>query len=244
MGSASRWFQLYWPRDRDLAESFVARADAAGYEAIVVTLDTWLLGWRPRDLSNGYLPFLKGEGVATYFSDPVFRAALTKPPEEDPGPAIGHWAYQFANPRVTWSDLAWLRQQTKLPIVLKGIVHADDARLALEAGVDGLIVSNHGGRQVDGSIGALDALPGVRDVVGDAFPVLFDSGIRTGADIFKALALGADAVCIGRPYMWGLGLDGQAGVEFVLRCLLAELDLTLALSGHTDIAQVDRSALK
>ncbi|MGO9761673.1 MAG: lactate 2-monooxygenase [Solirubrobacteraceae bacterium] len=244
MGSASRWFQLYWPRDRDLAESFVARADAAGYEAIVVTLDTWLLGWRPRDLSNGYLPFLKGEGVATYFSDPVFRAALAKPPEEDPGPAIGHWAYQFANPRVTWSDLAWLRQQTKLPIVLKGIVHADDARLALEAGVNGLIVSNHGGRQVDGSIGALDALPGVRDVVGDAFPVLFDSGIRTGADIFKALALGADAVCIGRPYMWGLGLDGQAGVEFVLRCLLAELDLTLALSGHTDIAQVDRSALK
>jgi lactate 2-monooxygenase len=240
---ASRWFQLYWPRDRDLAVSFVKRAGDAGYEAIVVTLDTWLLGWRPRDLSNGYLPFLKGEGVATYFSDPVFRAALERPPEEDPGPAIGHWAYQFANPSVTWADLAWLREQTQLPIVLKGILHADDARLALDAGVDGLIVSNHGGRQVDGSIGALDALPGVRDAVGEAFPVLFDSGIRTGADIFKALALGADAVCIGRPYMWGLGLDGQAGVEFVLRCLLAELDLTLALSGYTDIAQVDRSAL-
>jgi lactate 2-monooxygenase len=240
---ASRWFQLYWPRDRDLAASFVKRAGDAGYEAIVVTLDTWLLGWRSRDLSNGYLPFLKGEGVATYFSDPVFRAALERPPEEDPGPAIGHWAYQFANPRVTWADLAWLREQTQLPIVLKGILHADDARLALDAGVDGLIVSNHGGRQVDGSIGALDALPGVRDAVGEGFPVLFDSGIRTGADIFKALALGADAVCIGRPYMWGLGLDGQAGVEFVLRCLLAELDLTLALSGYIDIAQVDRSAL-
>ncbi len=241
--SASRWFQLYWPRDRDLAASFVARAGDAGYEAIVVTLDTWLLGWRPRDLSNGYLPFLKGEGVATYLSDPVFRAALERPPEEDLGPAIGHWAYQFANPRVTWADLAWLREQTKLPIVLKGILHADDAHLALDAGVDGLIVSNHGGRQVDGSIGALDALPGVRAAVGEDFPVLFDSGIRTGADIFKALALGADAVCIGRPYMWGLGLDGQAGVEFVLRCLLAELDLTLALSGYTDVAQVDRSAL-
>ncbi len=244
VGTASRWFQLYWPRDRDLAASFVARAADAGYEALVVTLDTWLLGWRPRDLSNGFLPFLKGEGVATYLSDPVFRAALEKPPEEDPGPAIGHWAYQFANPRITWADLEWLREQTTLPIVLKGVLHEEDARLALEAGVNGLIVSNHGGRQVDGSIGALDALPGIRDAVGDEFPLLFDSGIRTGADIFKALALGADAVCIGRPYMWGLALDGQAGVEHVLRCLLAELDLTLALSGYTELAQVDRSALR
>jgi lactate 2-monooxygenase len=243
MAAASRWYQLYWPTDRDLAASFVARATEAGYQAIVVTLDTWLLGWRPRDLANAYLPFLKGEGVANYFSDPVFRSALAKTPEEDPGAAIGHWAYQFANPRVTWADLAWLREQTTLPIVLKGILHADDARLALDAGVDGLIVSNHGGRQVDGSIGALDGLPAVREAVGEQFPVLFDSGIRTGADIFKALALGADAVCIGRPFVWGLGLDGQAGVEFVLRCLLAELDLTLALSGYTDVAQVDRSAL-
>jgi lactate 2-monooxygenase len=240
---ASRWYQLYWPRDRDLAESFVARADAADYEAIVVTLDTWLLGWRPRDLDNAYLPFLKGEGVANYFSDPVFRAALERPPEEDPGPAIGHWAYQFANPRVTWEDLAWLREQTKLPIVLKGVLHPEDARRAADSGVEGLIVSNHGGRQVDGSIAALDALPAVRDAAGE-LAVLFDSGIRTGADVFKALALGADAVCLGRPFMWGLGLDGQAGVEHVLRCLLAELDLTLALSGYTEIAQVDRTALR
>jgi lactate 2-monooxygenase len=240
---ASRWFQLYWPKERELAASFVARAADAGYSAIVVTLDTWLLGWRPRDLQNGYLPFLKGEGVANYFSDPVFRAALERPPEEDPAPAIGHWAYQFANPSVTWADLAWLREQTDLPIVLKGIIHADDARQALDAGVDGVIVSNHGGRQVDGALGALDALPGVRDAVGEQFPVLFDSGIRTGADVFKALALGADAVCLGRPYMWGLALGGQAGVEQVLRCLLAELDLTLALSGHTEIAQLERSAL-
>jgi isopentenyl diphosphate isomerase/L-lactate dehydrogenase-like FMN-dependent dehydrogenase len=243
MGEASRWYQLYWPRDRELAASFVNRAAQAGYRAIVVTLDTWLLGWRPRDLQRAYLPFLKGEGVANYFSDPVFRAALEKTPEQDPGPAIGHWAYQFANPSVTWGDLSWLREQTTLPIVLKGIVHAEDARRAIEAGVDGLIVSNHGGRQVDGAVGALDALPLVREVVGSDFPVLFDSGIRTGADVFKALALGANAACLGRPYVWGLALDGQAGVELVLRCLLAELDLTLALSGYTAIAQVDRASL-
>jgi lactate 2-monooxygenase len=243
MGEASRWYQLYWPRERELAASFVARAERAGYEAIVLTLDTWFLGWRPRDLTNAYLPFLQGEGVANYFSDPVFRAALEQSPEEDPGPAIGHWAYQFANPTVTWADLAWLREQTSLPIVLKGIVHAEDAVRALDAGVDALLVSNHGGRQVDGAIGALDALPAIRDAVGEQLPLLFDSGVRTGADVFKALALGAGAVCIGRPYMWGLALGGQAGVEHVLRCLLAELDLTLALSGYTEIAQLGEGAL-
>ena len=226
MGDASRWYQLYWPKDRDLAASFVSRAGQAGYEAIVVTLDTWLLGWRPRDLKHAYLPFLKGEGVANYFGDPVFRGALERPPEQDPGPAIGHWAYQFANPSVTWADLAWLREQTTLPIVLKGVLHAEDARRAIDEGVDGLIVSNHGGRQVDGAIGALDALAPIRGAVGGDLPILFDSGIRTGADVFKALALGADAVCLGRPYMWGLALDGREGVEQVLRCLLAELDLT------------------
>jgi len=243
MGEASRWYQLYWPKDQDLAASFVHRAEQAGYSAIVVTLDTWMLGWRPRDLGHAYLPFLKGEGVANYFSDPVFRAALERTPEEDPGPAIGHWAYQFSNPSVTWSDLAWLREQTVLPIVLKGILHSEDAHRAVQEGVDGLIVSNHGGRQVDGAIGALDALPEIRRAVGGELPVLFDSGIRTGADVFKALALGANAVCLGRPYVWGLAIDGQEGVEQVLRCLLAELDLTLALSGYTALAQLDGSSL-
>ena len=222
----------------------MARAAQAGYAAIVVTLDTWMLGWRPRDLQNAYLPFLKGDGVANYFSDAVFRAALERSPEEDPAAAIGHWALQFSNPTVTWADLAWLREQTELPIVLKGIVRVEDARRALDAGVDGVIVSNHGGRQVDGAIAALDALPAVREAVPSDFTVLFDSGIRTGADVFKALALGADAVCLGRPFVWGLGLDGQAGVEHVLRCLLAELHLTLALSGYTAFAQVDGSALR
>jgi lactate 2-monooxygenase len=243
VGGASRWYQLYWPKERELAASFISRAASAGYSALVVTLDTWMLGWRPRDLQQAYLPFLKGEGVANYFSDPVFRAALEKPPEEDLTAALGHWAYQFSNPSVTWEDLVWLREQTGLPILLKGILHAEDARRALDAGVDGLIVSNHGGRQVDGALGALDALPGVREAVGDDLAVLFDSGIRTGADVLKALALGADAVCLGRPYAWGLALDGQAGVEQVLRCLLAELDLTMALSGHTAIAQLDPDAL-
>ena len=242
-GSSPRWYQLYWPRERDLAASFVTRAGAAGYEAIVLTLDTWILGWRPRDLQQGYLPFLKAEGVANYFSDPVFRAALPGPPEENLEAAIGHWAYQFSNPAITWEDLAWLREQTSLPIVLKGILHAEDAERAVQSGMDGLIVSNHGGRQVDGAIGALDALRWVREAVGGDFPVLFDSGIRTGSDVLKALALGADAVCLGRPYIWGLGLDGQAGVEHVLRCLLADLELSLALSGATSIAELDPSCL-
>ncbi len=208
-GSSPRWYQLYWPRERELAASFVARAVAAGYEAIVVTLDTWILGWRPRDLQNAYLPFLKGEGVANYFSDPVFQAALPGPVEENFEAAIGQWAYQFSNPSVTWDDLAWLREQTDLPIVLKGILHAEDAARAVQAGADGLIVSNHGGRQVDGAIGALDALQWVREAVGPDFTVLLDSGIRTGSDVLKALALGADAVCLGRPYVWGLGLGGR-----------------------------------
>jgi len=244
VGGAPRWYQLYWPKDPDLCASFVSRADAAGYGALVLTLDTWMLGWRPRDLQHAYLPFLKGEGVANYFSDPVFRAALGQPPEEDLEAAVRHWAYQFSNPAVTWSDIAWLREQTPLPLLLKGILHPDDARRAREAGVDGVIVSNHGGRQVDGAVGALEALPAVRAAVGDDLTVLFDSGVRTGADAFKALALGADAACVGRPFVWGLALDGQAGVEQVLRCLLAELDLTLALSGHTSVAQLDASAVE
>lgn len=244
MGDASRWFQLYWPKTRDLAASLVSRAERNGFEAVVVTLDTWLLGWRPRDLQLAYLPFLKGEGVANYFSDPVFCASLAQSPSDDQPAAIGQWAYEFANPSVTWQDLSWLREQTRLPIVLKGVVHPQDARLALDAGVDGLLVSNHGGRQVDGAVGALDALPAIRAAVGPDFPVLFDSGIRTGSDIFKALALGADAVCLGRPYVWGLALDGQAGVEHVVRGVLAEFDLTLALSGHTSITQVGRETLR
>jgi isopentenyl diphosphate isomerase/L-lactate dehydrogenase-like FMN-dependent dehydrogenase len=240
---APRWYQLYWPRTDDLAQSFVARAEAAGYGAIVVTLDTPLLAWRPRDLAGAYLPFLKSIGIANYLADPVFRAALERTPEDDPQAAVGHFVGQFSNPGATWEGVDRLRAMTDLPLVLKGINHPDDALEAKARGVEGVIVSNHGGRQVDGAIAALDALPAVAEAVGDDLTVLFDSGIRGGADVAKALALGADAVLLGRPYLWGLALGGEAGVRTVLRSLLGELDLTLALSGHTTPATLNPSVL-
>jgi len=243
-GDGARLYQLYWPKDRELTKSFVARAEKAGYSALVVTLDTSILAWRPRDLAGAYLPFLQSIGIANYLSDPVFRAGLEKTPEEDPQAAVGKFVGEFSNPSVSWKDLAWLREQTSLPIVLKGIQAPDDARRAVEEGVDGIIVSNHGGRQVDGAIGAIDALPGIVDAVNDRLEVLFDSGIRSGADAFKALALGARAVLIARPFLWGLAVDGEAGVRTVVRSLLAELDLTLALSGHASIDDVGRGSLQ
>ena len=242
-GDGPRWFQLYWPNDPELAASFLERAERAGYTAVVVTLDTWLLAWRPRDLEQAYLPFLKGIGTANYFSDPVFRAGLEQPPEDDLQAAVGHWIGKYSDPTVTWERLSMLREATELPIVLKGIQHPDDARRAADEGVDGIIVSNHGGRQVDGAIGSLDALPGIVDAVPDEFPVLFDSGVRSGADAFKALALGARAALIGRPYVWGLAVGGEQGVRHVMRGLLAELDLTLALSGYTSFDDVGAGAL-
>jgi isopentenyl diphosphate isomerase/L-lactate dehydrogenase-like FMN-dependent dehydrogenase len=242
-GEHGFWYQLYWPRDRELARSFISRAEGAGYKTIVVTLDTWLLGWRPADLTDGFLPFLRGEGNVNYLQDPVFRAALPKPPEEDMPSAVAYWAWQFSNPAVTWADLDFLRECTKLPIVLKGIQSVEDALLAVEHGIEGIVVSNHGGRQVDGAIGSLQALPGVVEAVGERCEVLFDSGIRSGADVLKALALGARAVCLGRPYTWGLALGGEQGVIEVLRALLAELDLNMALSGHANVDELGMRSL-
>ncbi|MDX1664314.1 MAG: lactate 2-monooxygenase, partial [Candidatus Promineifilaceae bacterium] len=279
MADAPRWFQLYWSTNDDLVASFVRRAEESGCSAIVLTLDTTMLGWRPRDLDLAYLPFLRGLGIAQYTSDPIFQEQLDAflaepPPEEDAGgvsldaisalismarrypgglveglrtgrarAAVQQFIATYSRPSLTWDDLAFLRDLTELPILLKGILHPDDAKRALDAGMDGIIVSNHGGRQVDGAIGAAHALPDIADAVAGRLPVLFDSGIRGGADIFKALALGADAVCLGRPYVYGLALAGEQGVREVIQNVLADFDLTMGLGGCTSVAEIGRENL-
>jgi len=241
--SANRWFQLYWGKDHELTESLLSRAEKTAYGALVVTLDTTMLGWRPRDLQHPYLPFLRGHGLANYFADPVFCSRLARPPQADPASAIQLWASLFSNTALTWNDLRWLRGKTRLPILLKGILHPDDARMAADYGADGVIVSNHGGRQVDGAMGALDALPAVVSAVGERIPILFDSGIRHGADAVKALSLGARAVLLGRLYVWGLAIAGEQGVVDVVRNFLADFDLTLGLSGFRCIRDLNPSIL-
>ena len=242
MGDAPRWFQLYWVNDPEIVSSFVGRAAAAGYSAIVVTLDTLTLGWRPRDLRLADLPFLTGQGCAQFFSDPVFRARLDETPEDNPLAAAAMMLATFPNLGLTWDDLASLRERTDLPLLVKGVLSAEDAGRARALGVDGVIVSNHGGRQVDGAVAALDALVEVRrELPNDV--VLMDSGIRTGADVLKALALGADAVLLGRPYAYALAVAGQQGVEAVIRNLSAEIDVTLALAGGTSVRDFDRDFL-
>jgi lactate 2-monooxygenase len=244
---AARWFQLYPSRDREVTASLLARAERAGYSAVVVTLDTTMLGWRETDLRNRYLPFLTGQGLANYLTDPAFRALLARSPEEDPAAAVQAFLTTYVNPGFTWADLDFIRERTRLPLVLKGMLHPDDVRRAVAHGADGIVVSNHGGRQVDGAVAALDALPrvaaAVQRVAGERVPVLFDSGIRRGADVLKALALGARAVLFGRPYAYALAAAGEAGVTHAVRCLVADLDLELGLCGRTRIAEVDRSLL-
>jgi len=243
MGDSPRWFQLYPARSREVASSMVSRAEAAGYSAIVVTLDTPVLGWREQDLRLGYLPFLEGKGIANYLSDPVFRSSLAKSPEEDPRAAIMQFLGVFTNPGFGWNDVDWLRSQTKLPILLKGLVHPDDARKAIDHGIDGVVVSNHGGRQLDGGIGTLDALPSMVEVVDGKIPLLIDSGVRRGADVIKALAIGAKGVLIGRPYAYAMASHGDEGVLHLIRSMMAEIDLQLALCGLTSIDAVNSSLL-
>lgn len=272
-GAGPWWFQLYWSSEDALVESFVHRAEAAGAEAIVVTLDTGMLGWRPRDLDRGFLPFIRGMGIAQYTSDPVFRALvrerMARPSSGDrprvtptavrtlvemtrrhpgafrqnlrsgePRVAVETFLDVFSRPALAWEDLPFLRGRTRLPIVLKGIQHPDDARRAVEAGVDAIMVSTHGGRQVDGAIGSLDALPGVVSAVEGRIPVLLDSGVRGGADVVRALALGATAVGVGRAWVYGLAIAGEDGARQVLRDLVAETDLTLGLSGHRTVGEL------
>ncbi|WP_137287027.1 alpha-hydroxy-acid oxidizing protein [Halorussus salinisoli] len=248
LGDATGWFQLYPSADPDVTASFVSRAEDAGYDAIVITLDTPTMGWRERDVANAYLPFLDGEGVANYRSDPAFRDSLDDPPEEDERGALWQFVEQFGDLSMDWRTVENVDEQTDLPVVLKGILHPDDAREAVRRGVDGVVVSNHGGRQVDGAISAIEALPGVVDAVDaetedDEFAVLFDSGIRRGADAIKAIALGADAILLGRPYVYGLAIDGEDGVREVVGNFLADLDLTLALSGQDSVEGLDESVL-
>ncbi|MFI9424177.1 alpha-hydroxy-acid oxidizing protein [Streptomyces achromogenes] len=241
-GGTPGFFQLYTPNDRGVAESLVHRAEAAGFRGIVVTLDTWIPGWRPRDLTAANFPQLRGHCLANYFSDPVFRSRLAQSPEDDPAAAVMHWVGLFGNP-LTWDDLPWLRSMTDLPLILKGICHPDDVRRAKDGGVDGVYCSNHGGRQANGGLPALDALPAVVEAA-DGLPVLFDSGVRTGADVVKAIALGATAVGVGRPYAYGAALGGTDGIVHVLRSLLAETDLLMAVDGYPTLADLTPEALR
>ncbi|MEP6594649.1 MAG: lactate 2-monooxygenase [Ginsengibacter sp.] len=238
----SHWFQLYWGRDNDFTRSIISRAEKAGYSAIVVTLDTRLFAWRERDIQNAYLPFLNGEGLANYLTDPVFLAAVGDP-AKNKMETMMHFANCFSNPASTWSDLAVIKNHTKLPVIVKGILHPDDAKKAIDHGADGVIVSNHGGRQMDGAIGALNTLAAITDAVAGRTTILFDSGIRRGADVFKAMALGAKAVLLGRPYAYGLALGGEQGVKEVLANLLADVDLTLGLAGCNSWSDVTRDKL-
>jgi len=242
LGDTPGFFQLYTPNDRDLAASLIMRAEGAGFKAIVITLDTWITGWRPHDLSTANFPELRGLCLANYFSDPVFCSRLDKPPAADPASAVQLWAQVFGNP-LTWDDLPWLRSLTTLPLIVKGILHPDDARRAIDGGVDGIYCSNHGGRQANGGLPALNCLAELVDACGDT-PVLFDSGVRSGADLIKALALGATAVGIGRPYAWGLALGGTDGIVHVLRSILAEADLTMAVDGYPTRADLTPDSLR
>ena len=277
LGDSPRWFQLYWSVRDELVESFVRRAEACGCEAIVVTLDTTILGWRTQDLDLAWLPFLRGMGIAQYTSDPVFTELLAEPAgdtgQPEPKPtlsalrtliqltrnypdrflpalrsgraraAVQRFIQIYSRPSLTWEDLPFLRERTSLPVVLKGILHPDDARRAVDEGIDGIIVSNHGGRQVDGGIATFDALPPIVDAVGGRIPVLMDSGIRSGADIFKAMALGATAVLLGRPYVYGLALAGEAGVREVVTNFLADFDLTMGLAGCRSLDEIGPETL-
>jgi isopentenyl-diphosphate delta-isomerase len=244
MGDTPKWFQLYWSSDEAVARSFLTRAEEAGYDAVVVTVDAPILGWRERLIERGYYPFLAGEGVANYFTDPAFRDRLDAPPEDDPEAAVEEFLDVFGDASLTWADLQFVHDNTDLPVVIKGVLDPRDAELAVDHGADAVGVSTHGGRQVDGSVTAVEALPDVVEAVGDEATITFDSGVRRAKDAYKALALGADAVLLGRPYAYGLAVGGADGVRFVLENFLAELDLTMGLSGRRTVAELDRDCLR
>ncbi|MEU1284013.1 alpha-hydroxy acid oxidase [Kitasatospora sp. NPDC005856] len=232
------WLQLYWLRERAVLAALVERAEAAGYRALVLTVDAPRIGRRLRDLRNG---FAIPPAVRAVNLDQSLMSASHRATGGSSG--IAEHAREQFDPTLSWTDLAWLRERTRLPLVLKGILTAEDARLAVEHGVDGLLVSNHGGRQLDGAIPSLAALPEVVEAVPAELPVLLDGGVRSGTDIAIALALGARTVLIGRPALWGLAADGEAGVHRVLDLLREELEHTMALLGRPRLADLDRTVL-
>ncbi|WP_299459147.1 lactate 2-monooxygenase [uncultured Microscilla sp.] len=279
MGNSPRWFQLYWSKSDELVLSFIKRAEVSGCSAIVVTLDTSVLGWRTHDLDLAFLPFLQGKGIAQYTSDPVFQQLMDEPIDtsalefkpkvtlsliknalrmkknypgglwknlssDRPIKAVKKFVNIYSRDSLTWENLQFLRKHTQLPLLLKGILHPDDAQKAIDYGMDGIVVSNHGGRQVDGAIGSFSALPDIVQTVKGQIPVLLDSGVRSGADMLKALAIGAKAVCLGRPYVYGLALAGAAGVQEVLANLMADFELNMALAGCASIDELGRGLLK
>lgn len=244
LGDAPKFFQLYWTKDIDITESLVQRAEKSGYDAIFLTIDTPVFGRREKDLTNDYDPLGQGHGVANFFSDPVFRREFGDNPEENANRAMEYVTEIIDEPELKWEDLVFLREKTKLPIVLKGVLHPDDAVSAVKAGIDGIVVSNHGGRQLDGSVATMEVLPEIRQAVPAEFPILLDSGIRSGADVIKAIALGANAVLVGRPYVYGLAVGGYPGVKKVIENMLDDIDTTLAVGGRSSIRELDSSLLR
>jgi len=236
--AAPRWFQLYVWKDREVTAELVKRAARAGYRAICLTVDTPLLGRREKDERNSFtLP--PGIGIAN-----VRPAGLDGMPDSEHGSAFAKYVKEMLDPAVTWRDLAWLRSLTSLPIVVKGIMTMEDAKIAVEHGVEGIVVSNHGGRQLDSTPATLDVLPEIVEAVRGRAEVFMDGGIRRGTDVLKALALGARAVLVGRSPLWGLALGGAEGVHAVLEHLRREFALAMALSGRSSLGQIDRSMVQ
>jgi 4-hydroxymandelate oxidase len=230
------WFQVYVYKDRAMTQELVARAGACGYRALVLTVDTPLLGRRYRDVRNNF-------ALPPGISMRNFEAAMGDAERWGPHSSFSAYVHDLFDATLTWDAVGWLRKQTQLPLLVKGILTAEDARIAIDHGVDGLIVSNHGGRQLDGAVPSIRALPEVVDAADGRVEVLMDGGVRRGTDVLKALAFGARAVCVGRPYLWALAADGEQGVRDVLGILRDELSLAMALSGKPDIAAIDRALI-
>ena len=233
-GDGARWFQLYVYKDRGITRSLVERAEAAGYAALALTVDAPLFGRRLRDMRNGFaLP----NGLTAANLRPS-GAGEVRGTSGDSG--LATYIAEMLDQSLTWRDVEWLRSITRVPVIVKGVVRGDDAALAIAHGAAGVVVSNHGGRQLDTAIATADALPEVVSAVGDRGEVYVDGGIRRGTDVLKALALGARAALVGRPVLWGLAVDGEAGVRRALGMLRAELDLAMALCGCADVAAITR----